>query len=498
MKGSVLVANRGEIAVRVMKTARRLGLKTFALATEKERGLPHTLEADVCIWLPEGPLSENYLNIELIINLCKQYEITYLHPGYGFLSENPRFANELEKTKTLLVGPKADVMKLMGDKQASKVEMQKYNFPLIPGYHGDDQEPVLLHKEAEKIGYPVLIKASAGGGGKGMRIVRDSKSFLGELESAKREALNAFGNERVLIEKFIEDPRHIEVQVFGDGKGEAVHLYERECSIQRRYQKIVEETPSPALSEEKRLEICETARLIASRLKYRGAGTVEFIYADSGDFYFLEMNTRLQVEHPITEMLTGEDLVEWQLFVAEHEKLPKKQEGIIPRGHALEVRIYAEDPEQNFLPQIGKILKRGEVSSPGVRLDSGYRDGNEVTIDFDPMLAKLITWGDSRDQSITRMREALKEIPFAGIKNNREFLIKTLSHSSFLSGETYTHFIENHLEELLRKEDEFQDLALHAAIAAVIDEGTMIGSSKQRDKSALNNSWQVLGGFRNI
>ena len=252
---------------------------------------------------------------------------------------------------------------------------------------------VFLSQRPKKIGYPILVKASAGGGGKGMRIVRDSSSFDSELDSAKREAMNAFGNDRVLVEKFIENPRHIEVQVFGDGAGNAVHLYERECSIQRRYQKIVEETPSLAFGHEKRLEICETARKIAEKLNYRGAGTVEFIYDDRGDFFFLEMNTRLQVEHPITEMLTGEDLVEWQLHVAKNQSLPKKQSEISARGHALEVRIYAEDPDQNFLPQTGVIRNRGEVVSPGVRLDTGYVNGNQVTIDFDPMLAKLITWG---------------------------------------------------------------------------------------------------------
>ncbi|MFX3675625.1 MAG: ATP-grasp domain-containing protein [bacterium] len=368
--------------------------------------------------------------------------------------------------------------------------MEEIKIPLIPGYHGDEQEPNFLKKEADKIGYPVLVKASAGGGGKGMRVVASSGEFLEALAAAKREAMNAFGDERVLIEKYIQNPRHIEIQVMSDQHGNHTHLFERECSIQRRHQKIVEESPSPALDDALREKMAEVAIRITSSINYEGAGTIEFILDGDipGAFYFLEMNTRLQVEHPVTELVTGLDLVKLQIAVASGDKLPYAQNDLIQRGHALELRIYAEDPDNGFLPSIGTIH---QVAQTSARLDTGYKDGNKVTISFDPMLAKLVVYGTTRDEAIASAIQALKETPFLGVTTNRDYLARILSHDKFIAGETFTHFVATYADSLTPKNAGDEEMAL-----AVASHFLMNTSSKAVSKVDRYSSWSHLTGFR--
>jgi 3-methylcrotonyl-CoA carboxylase alpha subunit len=370
--------------------------------------------------------------------------------------------------------------------------MERFGIPQVPGYHGDSQEDDFLYKEAERIGFPLLIKASAGGGGKGMRIVEKLSDFHDALGTARREAMNAFGDDRVLLERYITSPRHIEVQVFSDLHGNHVHLYERECSIQRRYQKIVEETPSCALDDKLRLDICECAVKIASSISYLGAGTVEFILDTDGSYYFLEMNTRLQVEHPITEMLCGVDLVRWQIMVAEGREIPLAQKDIIPRGHALEVRIYAEDPGNGFMPSIGNITHRGDVEGSFVRLDAGYNTGNEVTVHFDPMLAKLIVWGETRDQALGRMKVALEQVPFMGLTTNRSYLGRVLEHPEFIAGNTYTHFVKTYEEDLAKDVSEEKMSKVLAAIFLGSEPATANRNSK------VSSPWNRSDSWRNV
>jgi len=492
----ILVANRGEIAVRVAQTCRELGIKTITLYTTEELGLPHISAGDESYHLGTGSLSETYLNQKRIIKIAKELGADAIHPGYGFLSENAQFCEACEKAGLIFIGPRRASIELMGDKRASKEEMEKLGIPIIPGFHGENQDDVFLKAEASKIGYPILIKASAGGGGKGMRIVREDKEFLESLGAAKREARNAFDDDIVLIEKFIENPRHIEVQVFGDEHGNCVHLYERECSIQRRHQKIIEESPSPALDSKTRTEITNVAVQIAKGIHYRGAGTVEFIYDEDGQFYFLEMNTRLQVEHPVTEMITGIDLVEWQILVACGRRLPLKQEEIYCRGHAIELRLYAEDPDNGFLPSIGKLSLVGEAKLRNVRLDTGYTDGNEIGVQFDPMLAKLIAWSDSRPKAIAKLRLSLEDFPFLGLKTNREYLGRVLEHEQFIKGETFTHFVQTFEEDLKKRPDLLEDIAKVIA-ASSEPQKIALGEKKQRGELKSATCWDQLYGFRN-
>lgn len=486
----VLIANRGEIAIRVAKTLRERAIESVMLYTDEEADLPHATFGDISLCLGSGPLSETYLNIERIVDLCKEHNVDAVHPGYGFLSERAPFANALEKAGVKLIGPPVSAMEAMGDKKTSKEIMEKAGIPLIPGYHGDNQEASLLKDEAKKIGFPVLIKASAGGGGKGMRIVEELSLFDEALESAKREALNAFGDDKVLIEKFITDPRHIEVQVMSDQHGNHFHFWERECSIQRRYQKIVEESPSPSLDQPLRKEICETAVKIAKTMNYEGAGTVEFILDKDGSFYFLEMNTRLQVEHPITEMVTGHDLVDLQVRVAQGEELTFKQEDIPQKGHAIEVRLYAENPDKDFMPSVGTIAHVGESRLLGVRLDTGYVDGNVVTVSFDPMLAKLIVWSSTRSQAISKMEKALEDYPFLGLITNRDYLKRILTHPKFREGLTYTHFVKTYEKELLKPE-----LSLEEKLLSMVASQVIKGNGQKREQSAKT---KVLGAWDNL
>ncbi len=489
----ILVANRGEIALRVLKTAKEMGIKVATVYAEDDKNLPHALFADESYSLGMGALSETYLNKTKLVDVAKRCGADAIHPGYGFLSENEDFARMVEAAGITFIGPTPESIVLMGDKIGSKKALEKISIPLTPGYHGDDQTEETLMKEAKKIGYPVLIKASAGGGGKGMRIVHQDSELLESIRGAKSEGLKSFSSDKVLIEKYVLNPRHIEVQLMSDTHGNHLHFFERECSIQRRYQKVIEETPAPNMSQDLRLKICQTAVDIAKGINYRGAGTVEFIMAQDGHYYFMEMNTRLQVEHPVTEMVTGYDLVKCQIMVAQGDKLPIKQEEIKQKGQAIECRIYAEDPDNNFMPTIGKIDAIGVPTLRDVRLDCGFLDGTEVGVNYDPMLAKLIVWGEDRKLAITKTIQSLDEVLFLGVKTNRDYLKRILGHQDFIAGQTHTHFIPDHKAELEPVELKAHDLA--GLIASYC-----FSQKKAAFKSGVevsSNPWTTLTSFRN-
>jgi 3-methylcrotonyl-CoA carboxylase alpha subunit len=468
MFNKILVANRGEIACRVIRTCRRMGIRTVAVFSEADSRAQHVQQADEA-YLIGGPRpADSYLKGETIIEVAKKSGAEAIHPGYGFLSENAKFARACEDAGIVFIGPTVEAIEKMGSKSAAKALMQTAKVPVVPGYHGDNQDAVFLAKQADIVGYPLLIKAVAGGGGKGMRLVEKSDEFIPQLDAARREAKNAFGNDDVLIERFVLGPHHIEFQVFGDTHGNYVHLYERECSIQRRHQKILEETPSPYLSvdENMRKKMGDAAVAAARAIAYRGAGTIEFIAGEDREFFFMEMNTRLQVEHPITEMITGEDLVEWQLRIAAGEPLPLKQKEIITGGHAIEVRICAENPGNDFLPETGKmhVFATPVLDAEGdVRLDTGVTSGDEISVYYDPMIAKLITWGGDRDEAIRRMQAALAETDVIGVKTNLGFLQQLVKHQAFIDGATDTGFIPRHRATLLMDEKNCPDEALIAA-----------------------------------
>ncbi len=439
----ILIANRGEIACRVIKTARRMGIRTVAVYSEADANARHVRLADEAVLLGPAAARESYLVADKIIEACKRTGAQAVHPGYGFLSENEEFAEALTQAGLVFIGPPASAIHAMGSKSEAKKLMGTANVPLTPGYHGDDQRPTLLHEEAEKIGYPVLIKAAAGGGGKGMRLVERSEDFPDALASCKREALSSFGDDHVLIEKYITKPRHIEIQVFADKLGNCVYLFERDCSVQRRHQKVLEEAPAPGMSEERRRQMGEAAVAAAKAVGYVGAGTVEFIANQDGTFYFMEMNTRLQVEHPVTEMITGQDLVEWQLRVAAGQPLPLKQEQLEIRGHALEARIYAEDANKGFLPATGQLIRLlPPAESINVRVDTGVEEGDEITPFYDPMIAKLIVWDETRDGALARMRKALADYQVAGLTTNIDFLSRLVACPAFAGADLDTGLIE--------------------------------------------------------
>lgn len=491
----ILIANRAEIAIRVISTCKEMGIKTVTIYSEADKNLPHVFLSDESYCLGDGTIAETYLNKEKILKIAKDSKSDAIHPGYGFLSENTSFSKAASDMGIIFIGPRPDSIELMGDKIGSKKFVETLGIPMIPGYHGDNQDKEFLKKKAVEIGFPVLIKASAGGGGKGMRIVHNESEFIENLDGAKSEALKSFGDDKVLIEKYLMNPRHIEVQMMSDNHGNHLHFFERECSIQRRYQKIVEETPSIALTAELQQKICEAAVTITKKMNYSGAGTMEFIFEDT-KFYFLEMNTRLQVEHPISEMVTGADLVKLQILVACNEKINIKQSEIMQKGHAIEVRLYAEDPDNNFMPSIGKISHIGKTSLKNVRLDTGFTVGNDVTVNYDPMLAKLIVWAETRDEAINKMICSLDEITYSGLKNNRDYLKRILAHQSFKKGDTFTSFVKIHEESLrpLLKTDE--DIALSLAVFSLLEHQK--SSSKAEGKNQNTYSvWQEIGNFRN-
>ncbi len=486
----VLIANRGEIACRIIKTCREMGLATVAVASEPDRNAPHAREADEYRVIGPGPVTDSYLQAGKIIEVALETGADAIHPGFGFLSENAAFARAVSDAGLVFIGPAAEVIQAMGSKMESKRLMAAAGVPVVPGYHGEEQDADSLAKRAEEIGFPVLIKASAGGGGKGMRAVYEPGRFREELGAAKREARAAFGDDSVLLEKYLERPRHIEFQVFGDQRGNLVHLYERECSIQRRHQKILEETPSTALDGPLRARMAEAALAAAGAVNYSNAGTVEFMLDTDGSFYFLEMNTRLQVEHPVTEMLTGLDLVRWQIMVARGEPLPMKQSQITARGHALEVRVYAEDPQHGFLPQTGRLIRYQEPEGLGVRVDSGVAEGDEVSIFYDPMLAKLITWAMTREDAIHKMEHALMAYCIHGVKTNLSFLKAIVTEAHFQRGETYTDYLKNHMPASEPSRELVETaLALTAAAGAAPGSEPMAVSRSQ-------DPWDCLNGWR--
>ena len=451
MFSKILVANRGEIACRVIRTARRLGVRTVAVYSDADARALHVAMADEAYRIGPPPARESYLRIDAVLQAARRSGAQAIHPGYGFLSENAAFAEACAEAGIVFIGPPAGAIRAMGDKSEAKALMAAAGVPVVPGYHGADQDAALLRREAGRIGWPVLIKAAAGGGGKGMRVVAGADEFEAQLASAKREAAAAFGDDRILLERYLARPRHVEIQVFADAQGDCVHLFERDCSIQRRHQKVIEEAPAPDLPPEVRRRMGEAAVAAARAVGYVGAGTVEFLYEPAdASFYFMEMNTRLQVEHPVTEMVTGQDLVEWQLRVAAGERLPLRQEELASQGHAIEARLYAEDPDRDFLPQTGSLdYLSFPAPGPHVRIDAGVRAGDEISIHYDPLIAKLIVWDNDRAAAVRRLRSALEETRVVGLTTNLPFLSAIAAHPAFVAAELDTGFIERHLADLL-------------------------------------------------
>ena len=495
MFSKILIANRGEIACRVIRTARAMGIRTVAVYSDADRVAQHVIAADEAYHIGGPRPVDSYLKGDLIIEVAKKCGAEAIHPGYGFLSENEQFSAACEKAGIVFIGPTADSIEKMGSKSAAKALMERAGVPVVPGYHGGNQDPAFLLEQSKKVGYPQLIKAVAGGGGKGMRLVEKADEFQAQLDAAKREAKNAFGDDAVLIERFVLGPHHIEFQVFGDGRGEAVHLFERECSIQRRHQKVLEETPSPFIEQKQddlRVRMGDAAVAAAKAINYRGAGTIEFIVGEDREFYFMEMNTRLQVEHPVTEMITGEDLVEWQLRVASGEPLPLDQEDIETAGHAIEVRICAEDPHNDFLPETGYMAEFAtpENDSHGpVRLDTGVISGDTISVYYDPMIAKLITWGADRGEAARLMQQALAETAVLGVKTNLAFLQTLVQHPAYFAGDTDTSFIAKHREALMKKAA-LDDTLVAAACAQLLEDEM---ARVTTDPWSQNNGWRVNG-----
>ncbi|WP_017387728.1 acetyl/propionyl/methylcrotonyl-CoA carboxylase subunit alpha [Acinetobacter calcoaceticus] len=454
----VLVANRGEIAVRVMQTAKAIGYQTVAVYSDADRNARHVQQADEAVYIGASKVSESYLSITKIIEACKKTGADAVHPGYGFLSENTDFAQACIDNQITFIGPTASAIELMGSKRLSKIAMIEAGVPCVPGYEGDRQDLEYLATQAEQIGYPLMVKASAGGGGRGMRLVQQSSQLVEALQTARSEAENAFGSGELILEKAVIAPRHVEIQVFGDTHGNYVYLFERDCSIQRRHQKVVEEAPCPVMTPELRQQMGEAAVAAAKACAYVGAGTVEFLLDASGEFYFLEMNTRLQVEHPVTELITGLDLVEWQLRVANGEYLPLQQHELSIKGHAIEVRLYAEDPRQDFLPQTGQVLRWKPTILPNVRIDHGMLATDEVSPFYDPMVAKVIAYGKTREDAIRLLARAVDDSVLLGVNSNKQFLVNLLRHPVVVAGDTNTAFIQQHFQD---------DSSLHSQVLSL-------------------------------
>lgn len=484
----ILIANRGEIALRIMRSAREMGIKTVAVFSEADRNALHVRYADEAICIGPAPSSQSYLSGEKIIEACIKTGTQGIHPGYGFLSENAAFARMVKEAGLTLIGPSPEAMEIMGNKLSAKAAAMKYNIPMVPGTEEAVTDIQIAQERAQEIGFPILIKAAAGGGGKGMRIVEKPADFVEQMDLAVSEATSAFGDGSVFIERYVSSPRHIEIQVLGDNHGNIVHLFERDCSVQRRHQKVVEEAPSSILSEELRQKMGESAVNAARSCNYTGAGTVEFILDENLDFFFLEMNTRLQVEHPVTEMITGIDLVKEQIKIARGEKLSFKQKDLKIRGHAIEVRVYAEDPANNFLPDIGRLQTYITPKGPGVRVDDGFEQGMEIPIYYDPMIAKLVTYGKDRTEAIERMIRAIDEYRITGIQTTLAFGKFVMQHEAFISGKFDTHFVGKYFRpEYLSDENEEE-----AMIAALIGAEFMMQKSStiaNTDQTPATSSW---------
>jgi 3-methylcrotonyl-CoA carboxylase alpha subunit len=484
----ILIANRGEIACRVARTAHRMGVRTVAVYTDADRDALHVRAAD------EARRISSYLEIAAVLAAARETRAEAVHPGYGFLAENAEFAAACRAAGIVFIGPSPEAIAAMGDKAAAKRVMEKAGVPLVPGYHGEAQDPKTLEKEAARVGFPVLIKPSAGGGGKGMRVAASASSFLPELEASKREAKSAFGDDRVLIERYLQKPRHIEMQVFGDTHGNVLHLFERDCSVQRRHQKVLEEAPAPNFARKK--EMGDAAVAAAKAIGYAGAGTVEFIAEQDGRFYFMEMNTRLQVEHPVTEMITGLDLVEWQLRIASGERIPLRQDQITVHGHAIEARIYAEDPQRDFLPATGRVVHLGfPEQNANTRVDTGVEAGAEITPWYDPMIAKLIVRGADRNRALARMRQALAEVEIAGVTNNVAFLRRVVESKPFASAELDTGLIERNRAQLLSQTQVSSELLAAAALAELSEEER---AARERAAASADphSPWHRVDGWR--
>ena len=496
---TLLIANRGEIACRVAATARRLGIRTIAVYSDADAGAKHVVSCDTAVYIGASAARESYLKSETILQAALAQGAQAIHPGYGFLSENADFASACAKVGISFVGPPAAAIAAMGSKSASKTLMEKAGVPLVPGYHGDNQDPDFLKQQADVIGYPVMIKASAGGGGKGMRVVTSAEEFASALASCKRESASSFDDDRVLIERYVQKPRHIEIQVFADSHGNAVYLFERDCSVQRRHQKVIEEAPAPGMTEERRQAMGEAAVAAARAVHYVGAGTVEFIVEPSGRFYFMEMNTRLQVEHPVTEMITGLDLVEWQLRVAGGEALPLTQAQLTRSGHAIEARIYAENPDKNFLPSVGTLAylalpPHTAFGNADIRVDGGVRMGDTISPFYDPMIAKLIVWGADRDQARARMVQALAQTQVVGVHTNVAFLTRLMTDQAFAAGDLDTGLIEQQRATLLPAPAPASHEALAFAVAALLLCETAAVSDD--DPWARTDGWRLNGLFQ--
>ena len=489
---TLLIANRGEIACRVIRTARAMGLRTVAVYSEADADAVHVALADDAVLLGPARARDSYLNIDRIIEAAKKTGAEAVHPGYGFLSENADFARRCAAEGIVFVGPTAEMMEAMGSKSGSKALMEKAGVPLVPGYHGEAQDEKTLADAAAKIGYPVLAKASAGGGGRGMRVVNSADELSAAIVSAKREALAAFGDDRMLIEKFVLNPRHIEVQIIGDSHGNLISLLERECTLQRRHQKVIEEAPSPTLNAAQREAVCAAARKAAGAVNYVGAGTIEFV-SDGKETFFIEMNTRLQVEHPVTELITGVDLVELQLRVAFGEKLPLTQDQITLNGHAIEARVYAENPNKNFMPSVGRIRTwQTPDKVDGLRIDAGYTEGKTVSPNYDAMLAKVIAWAPTRDLAISRLNRGLEETDVRGVITNIPFLSALITHPDVRANRIDTSFIERELAKLTPAETALTELELGAAVGAIL-QSEKIAAGRDAHSPWRASGWTAVG-----
>jgi 3-methylcrotonyl-CoA carboxylase alpha subunit len=496
MFDAILIANRGEIACRIIRTCRLLGIRSIAVFSEVDADAQHVRLADAAYPIGGPRPQDSYLRGDAIIEVAMRVGAQAIHPGYGFLSENADFAEAVAAAGLVFIGPSAASMRKMGSKAGAKELMAAHGVPVVPGYTGEAQEAPLLQREADRIGYPLMIKAAFGGGGKGMRIVRAADEFTAALESCQREAKNAFGRERVLLERYIERPRHIEFQIFGDAHGNVIHLGERECSAQRRYQKVIEESPSPFLTPESRARMGAAAVAAGHAIDYANAGTVEFIVGQGGDFYFMEINTRLQVEHPVTELVTGLDLVEWQLRIAAGESLPLAQDAVQSRGHAIEVRLYAEDPAHEFLPGSGRLESlRLPTASEHVRIDSGVIAGDAVSIFYDPMIAKLIVWDEDRRHALKRMRDALAACEVRGPKCNIEFLERLIRHPVVVEGRIDTGYLDAHLDEVLVATVPSQGQLAAAAVAALLHDASVERSAALAGPDP-HSPWALADGWR--
>ena len=487
----LLVANRGEIALRVMRSAREMGIRTVAVYSEADRSAPFVRFADEAVCIGPAASKESYLVIDKLVKVCKDLKVDAVHPGYGFLSENGDFCRALEKAGVIFVGPSPEAMKVMGDKLAAKEAVKEFGVPLVPGTEGAVSGLDEAIAVAKTIKFPILIKAAAGGGGKGMRVVEKEAELKEGLERAISEATNAFGDGSVFIEKYVAGPRHIEVQVMADTHGNTCYLFERECSVQRRHQKVVEEAPSAVLTPEMRKRMGEAAVAVAKSVKYVGAGTVEFLLDDSGDFYFMEMNTRLQVEHPVTEMITGLDLVKLQIRVAEGERLPFNQPELKINGHAIEVRVYAEDPMNNFLPDMGRLTTYRPPHGPGVRVDDGFEEGMDIPIHYDPMIAKLITHGATRDEAISRMERAIDDYAITGVETTLPFCRFVMGHPAFRSGRYDTHFVRDHFKPELLEALIPEEALAGALVAAELHRLREVPARRSEAAGARTSAWKL-------